>query len=146
MPSVIEELTSEDVTLDAAHIRERVADWRRRLSNLYGDIAGWLSDFTSDQTDDVEMHEELMQRYGVPPIRLPILRLSDGRDELARFVPRGLWIIGANGRVNLFAQNGQFVIIDRADYYSPPRWEIAPSLHRRDTQPLSRETLLPTMQ
>lgn len=145
MSNVIQELLGDEITLDQAHVHDRVEDWKMRVSRLFADISSWLPDLKSDRSDTIEMNEELMREYGVAPTRLPVLRLSNDDGQVAKFVPRGLWIIGANGRLNLFATNGQFVIVDRADYRSPERWEIAPALQRLRSEPLSKSTLLAAM-
>ena len=142
MSSVIQELLGDDISLDHDHVRDRVADWKMRVSCLFDDITSWFPEFASDRSDTIEMDEELMREYGVPPARLPILLLSDSDGQVGRFVPIGLWIIGANGRLNLFAARGQFVIVDRSDYPTQVQWEIAPALQRLKTEPLSKSTLL----
>ena len=142
MPNVIEELSQEDGTLNHGHVYERVNDWKTRIESLYRNIISWLDVYSADLTDTVEMNEELMREYGVPSVRLPVLRFSDGSGQIAKFIPRGLWIIGANGRVDLFAKHGSSIIFDRSDNFSPSIWEITPSLERRESRPLSKETLL----
>lgn len=141
MPSVIEELSGEDGVLDHAHISARVVDWQTRVSRLYAEVTSWLPNFRADRTGTVVMNEQVMQAYGVAPVRLPVLRLLAGADQVAKFVPHGLWIIGTNGRLDLFAAT-QFVIVDRSQTFTTPRWEIAPALKRRQAEPFSREALL----
>lgn len=142
MLSVIQELAGEDVILDHTHVQGRVEDWKRRLSSLYSEIVAWFPDLRSDQSDTVEMYEDLMREYGVSPTRVPVLRLFEQHDQVAKFVPRGLWIIGANGRVDLFTPKGHFLIFDRSEYSEPSRWEIASSLRRLEPEPLTPDTLL----
>jgi hypothetical protein len=141
MPSVIEELSGEDGVLDHARISARVVDWQTRIVGLYAEITSWFPDLRADRTGTVGMNEQVMQAYDVAPVRLPVLRLLAGPDQVAKFVPHGLWIIGTNGRLDLFAA-AQFVIVDRSETFTSPRWEIAPALRRRQAEPFTREALL----
>jgi hypothetical protein len=141
MLSVIEELTGDGVVLDAEHVRARVDDWQARIDDLYREIASWFPHLSVSRHGTTVMDEEVMRAYGVPPVRLPILRVSDEGAEVAILVPRGLWIIGVNGRLDLSARGGQFLIVDRAGVFDPPRWTIAPSLDRLAAEPLSRDAL-----
>lgn len=141
MSSVIQELLGEGIAIDQSYIRARVVDWRDRVSHLFDEIVSWFPDLLSDRSDTVAMDEEMMRKFDVAPELLPVLRLSNSEGQVAKFVPHGLWVIGTNGRVNLFTADERFVIIDRADYGVPARWEVAPSLRRRDKEPLSEATL-----
>lgn len=146
MLSVIEELTGDGIVLDAAHVRARVDDWRARIDDLYSRIMEWFPHLGVDLDDTIVMDEEVMRAYGVPPVRLPILHLSEAGAEVATLVPGGLWIIGVNGRIDLAARNGRFLIIDRSGIFAPPRWTIAPALDRLAVEPLSRTTLARAIQ
>ncbi len=141
MPSVIQELSDEDIALNRDHAVERVEDWKFRISRLYDEIVSWFPDLRSDRDDTVEMLEAVMDATGVAPTALPVLRLHDSSGQVAKFIPKGLWIIGSNGLVILFSANGQYVIADRSDYFAAPRWEISPSLDRLRSEPLSRTAL-----
>ncbi|WP_298957832.1 hypothetical protein [uncultured Methylobacterium sp.] len=141
MPSVIQELSDEDVALNRDHVVERVEDWKRRISHLYDEIVSWFPDLRSDRDDTVEMFEALMHATGVAPSALPVLRLHDSNGQVAKFIPKGLWIIGSNGLMILFSGKGQYVIADRSDYFAAPRWEISSSSDRLRSEPLSRTTL-----
>ncbi len=143
MSSVIQELLEDGITLDHQHIRDRVADWKMRVARLFDDITSWFPDLASSRSDVVAMNEPLMRKYDVPPAELPVLRLSRAGEQVAKFVPTGLWIVGTNGRLNLFASAGHFVIVDRSEDPIRTRWEIAPALRRLEIEPLSRSSLLP---
>ena len=147
MPSVIAELTDKNITLDFRHVLELVEEWKSRLSSLYGDIVPWLPQFSADQSDSAEMHEELMREYGGAPVQLPILRISDGHADVARFVPRvALDHRRQRPRTICFREQNNTLLSISSDYFSAPSWEIAPALHRLDTKALSRETLAQSFQ
>ncbi|TNC11977.1 hypothetical protein FF100_17180 [Methylobacterium terricola] len=146
MLSVIEELSEDGTVLDAAHLRARIDDWRRRIDDLYREIAEWFPHLGVDWDGTTVMDEPVMRAYGVPPVRLPVLRLVEADTEVAAFAPGGLWIIGVNGRIDLSAGQNRFVILDKAGIFAPPRWTIAPGLDRLAVEPLSRASLARAIQ
>jgi hypothetical protein len=118
----------------------RVDDWADRVSALYADICRWLpAGWTAQQLGSVRMHEPLMQKFGLPARHLPVLEMSSG-ERSARLEPRGLWIIGANGRLDLFAGQHHYMIVDNAENLQPPQWQIAPFSDRRQTRALNSST------
>ncbi len=141
MANVLQELAQEDEALDRDHVVKRIRDWQGRIEALYRQIAAWLPDLSAATEGSVPMHEPLMREYGVGGTDLPVLTLSERGRVVARLVPNGLWIIGANGRLDLVAGDERFLIVDGADNFDPPRWSIAPSRDRRRTEPLSGDTL-----
>jgi hypothetical protein len=141
MPRVLEEVTTQQIDRD--HIARRVDDWADRINSLYRQIEEWLPlGWSADRPVTVSMHEELMQKFGIGGRDLPVLRLSYHGTPSARIEPRGLWIIGANGRLDLFGGSGHYVIIDTAENFESPDWHIAPFSDRRKLQRLTRETLI----
>ena len=114
MGTVLEDVTSE--TIDAEHIRRRVDDWEERLGGLFASVSGWLPDgWEARQGASVVMHEELMRKFGVAAKRMPTLELEDRAGHVVRLVPRGLWIIGSNGRVDLKRDRRRYLIVDMAE-------------------------------
>jgi hypothetical protein len=139
MPRVLEETTSREIDRD--HITRRIDDWANRIDALYRQVTGWLpAGWMADREGTIKMREELMQKFGVPARDLPMLQLSYQGQSSARIEPRGLWIIGANGRLDFFTRSGQYVIIDTAENFESPDWRIAPLSDRRTLQPFNRET------
>lgn len=143
MPYVLEETTSQEI--DQNHVMRRVDDWADRVSALYADICGWLpAGWTARKSGSVRMHEQLMHKFNVPARDLPVLELSSG-ERSARLEPRGLWIIGANGRLDLFAGPHHYVIVDNSENLQPPQWQIAPFSNRRQLRPLNSSTFRATL-
>ena len=137
---VAEELLDVDHTIDRAYVERRLDDWRSRLDRLYGDIEAWLpADWSMAAGGEVPIHEDLMLRFDVPPRMLPsrILRRF-GRDA-ARMQPRGLWIVGANGRVDIVLPTAHWLLVDRAESFELPDWQVSPIMARRDRRRLTRD-------
>ena len=116
MKTVLEEVTSD--AIDAEHVRRRVDDWEARLNGLYAMIGECLPNgWESRQGASVLMHEKMMQEFGVEATRLPTLEFHEGDTPAVRLIPRALWIIGTNGRVDLKGDIGRYIIIDTADNF-----------------------------
>ena len=137
MKTVLEEVTSD--AIDAEHVRRRVDDWEARLNGLYAMIGEWLPNgWESRQGASVLMHEKMMQEFGVEATRLPTLELHDGDAPAVRLIPRALWIIGTSSRVDLKGYIGRYIIIDTADNFEKPHWEVSRSDRRSDREPVTR--------
>jgi hypothetical protein len=123
MNTVLDEVISEELT--AEHVSKRVDDWLIRLGKLYAQIESWLPpDWKVGQRRQMELDEDMMRRYGVGPREMPVFDLVAVDGRAATLEPRGLWIIGYNGRVDLFAGSRHFLIIDRAEIFGRPEWQI----------------------
>lgn len=134
MNDKIDEANGETATgVTKESVEERVAEWKRRLRSLYAEVRTWGKQNAWSVSDDatVGMNEELMQRTGVSPTNQPVLRL-DGPKGYALFKPKGLWVIGANGRIDLYTSKGAYVLVDLADYGASPRWTIFRTSDKRE--------------
>lgn len=141
--NVTEELIEFEDRLDRVHVERRVEDRKARITDLYGRIETWLpSGWRARLGDDVPMHEELMGKFGIPEQRLSVLILQHGTALRARVEPRGLWIIGANGRVDLTAPRGHSLIVDRSENFEAPDWTIASLEKRRQRRAFDQRALV----
>jgi len=123
-------------------VEERVRDWEDRLRALFQDVRAWAIEngWQVDDSGTIGMHEELMQRFGLPATRQPTLRLDRDR-SYALFRPKGLWVIGANGRIDLYTSKGVFVLVDLAESGAAPRWTIFRASQRREGDPFRPEMI-----
>ncbi|NJO53957.1 MAG: hypothetical protein HC829_03150 [Bacteroidales bacterium] len=94
---------SPQTTVTKELVEKRVQDWKIRLHALFQAVRTWAlaNGWRVDDSGTVGMHEELMQTFDVPATEQPTLRL-DGDRGYALFKPKGLWVIGANGRIDLY--------------------------------------------
>ena len=124
-----------------AYVIGRVEDWERRLREFYETIQGWLTgtDLASEMTRNVVMSEELMQRFAVTDRDLPILDVLRQQEVVASFVPRGLWMIGSRGRIDLITQHGTRMLVDLSDEDQEPDWQLVSAESRRDRQPFTQQ-------
>ena len=140
MGTVLEDVTSESI--DAEHIRRRVDDWEERLGGLFAAIGGWLPEgWEARRGALVVMDEELMRKFGVAAKRMPTLELEDRAGHVARLVPRGLWIIGSNGRVDLKRDGRRYLIVDMAESFEAPDWQAAPAEQRCTREAVNEDWL-----
>ncbi|MFZ2656619.1 MAG: hypothetical protein WAX69_16920 [Victivallales bacterium] len=125
------------------YIIKRIQEWRKRLTSLFNEIEEWMPtgwEFRKSQI--VQRNEELMTLYGVLPQELPVIMLTKNKERIS-FVPSALWIIGADGRVNITTNTSQLILVDRRqDHSSPSRWEIILGKNRSRTVPFTRTVFL----
>jgi hypothetical protein len=108
------------------HVLERLCDWRDRVHRLYDEIEQKLqgSAFRFDREGKYTSSEELPQLIGIAPSEQPVIDIlrivrSDGTNA-AILVPRGLWIIGANGRIDLrvlplVGSSENYILVDQSN-------------------------------
>ena len=140
MGTVLEDVTSE--TVDAAHIRRRVDDWSERVIGLFATISEWLPDgWEARRGRPVVMHEPLMRKFGLTAQRMPTLELHDRTGHVAKLEPHALWIIGENGRVDLKHDGRYYFLMDTAENFAQPNWEVSRAERRCDCEAVTREWL-----
>ncbi len=144
MKNVLDDVTDEKV--DAQHISRRVNDWIQRVKNLYTEIGEWLPDgWTAQEGESVCMHEEMMRRFNVASRQIPTLLLVNGSGNSARLEPRGLWIIGANGRIDMKFGSRHYLIVDVAGSFETPDWQVSDAELRLDREALTESWLKRTL-
>lgn len=109
--------------LDRAQVLSRLEDWRKRVHGLYDEIQSGLGgNYFYDRHGKHVSQEEVVRRAGLPEWEIPpidILQIEGPhRRTLATIRPRYLWMIGANGRLDLLVipKTGlgrrQFLLLD----------------------------------
>jgi hypothetical protein len=118
------ELSRSDLSPD--YVRRRVESWVRKIDDLYAEIrkSAAAKLITVEDGAPTTMDEELMRRYGIPSRQLPTLLIKKA-DGIIKVIPKGLWVIGANGRIDLFTSRGLFMLVDfAAEPFDRPHWKI----------------------
>ena len=139
MTTVLDDVTSESI--DAPYIQRRVDDWIHRLSSLYDELCATLPDGWSTKAATVTMHEELMRKFNVRPASLPTLSFAHESGATASLVPRGLWVVGSNGRLDLAANGHRYLVLDLADSFTSPEWRVCPEQDRWNREPFTSDWL-----
>jgi hypothetical protein len=146
MTDAVDDLTGgSNVTKET--IVRRVEDWTTRVRSLYDTVAGWLpNEYSSARDRVIGAQEELMSKFNVEAWKLPLLDIIKGGEIVMTFVPRGLFIIGANGRIDIQRPKQIYILVDRSERFQPSRWMVAPINERSRLEDLTRDrfrTLLP---
>ena len=91
---------------DRVRVLARLHDWRDRVHRLYAEIEDGLgAEYVYDRMGKHRTEESVVQGAGVAPSDVPaidVLRIEAPGGELRAVIqPRHLWIVGANGRLDL---------------------------------------------
>jgi hypothetical protein len=149
-----------DRPVDAARVLARLEDWKIRIDRLYDFVESVLGTrYTYDRTEKQHIAEEQVQRAGLREDQVPVLDVlcieHPSGTPRAKLVPRGLWIIGANGRIEFRVLRSDkrlklYYIVDTSLPLSgaeKAEWELddpsGPLEHRPVTERLLREVLEP---
>ncbi|MGO8882042.1 MAG: hypothetical protein ACLPVO_19695 [Desulfomonilaceae bacterium] len=120
--------------IDKSYIERRVKEWKKRLESLYALVEKSLADLNGvrcEKKQHVTMYEGLMQSNDVSPKKLPVLDIYKNKMMVASFKPIGLWVVGANGRIDILTENGAYILVDKADYGQEPEWNVFPPQNRQ---------------
>ena len=139
MATVLDEVTT--MSMDAPYVQRRVDDWIRRLSSLYGELNASLPEGWSTESATLTLYEEPMRRFKVPPATLPALLFAHETGATANLEPQDLWVIGANGRLSLTAGGHRYIVLDTAEIFAPPAWEVCPAHDRWNREPFTPDWL-----
>ena len=113
--------------VDKQQVELRVADWKKRVTDLYDEINNWLnnSDYTLRVGSKLMMNEELMSKFGVPKTEIETADIYNKDKKIVlTFKPNGLWIIGANGRIDILSKKGNYLLVDFAQQFEEPLWKL----------------------
>lgn len=109
-------------------VKSRINDWRSKISQLYSQINETLSKLGNCIVDKsgskVILYEEKMQEFNLPPEELDTADVYFNNKLLFALKPRGLWIIGGNGRIDILTKNKIFYLINNADMFKEPDWYL----------------------
>jgi hypothetical protein len=87
------------------------------------------------------MSEELMRRFDVDARMMPAFEIRAGNQRILRFQPKGLWIIGAKGRVDLITKAAAPILVDQSEPLSKStNWQLYDPRDRNRSVPLTQET------
>lgn len=125
-------------------VTERLSDWLQRLDNLKRDMQAWLpAGYSLRDRPPVPIHEELMRKFGVAQEKMPSFDIVHVGTPILRIQPKGLWTIGANGRVDLVGRKGTFILVDDSDALSGnPKWEFYSPGNPRSATALNEATFV----
>ncbi|MEQ8785414.1 MAG: hypothetical protein RIC55_03915 [Pirellulaceae bacterium] len=125
-------------------VERRVEKWIQRLNSLYTDIHEWIQerpDWEATVSAIRQQDEQLMRQRGVAPRDVPSLTLECGERSIL-FRPSALFVVGANGRVDVIGANWQRILIDLSSDDSDRRdWRIVQPNRRVEMQVFDKALL-----
>jgi len=131
--------------IDKSHIEDRLTDWRERIGELYDEIANWLHNdpqYRFERSNPTTLEEDMMEKFGVSKIQLPTANIFRHNKLVTSLKPKGLWVIGANGRVDLISKSKPIMLLDLADHFQPAEWHIVYSKNWHKRLPLNKLNLI----
>lgn len=130
--------------------KAEVADWKRRVDELYDEVIGWLPDghdYEIDRSQLLSRHESMLKILHLPSYEIPLLQIRRNGKQVLLFQPDGRWVLFTRGRVNIIVGKARFgdrilakaVDADRNDpewkYRTNGNWKI-------DVDPWRKEKFL----
>ncbi len=114
------------IKVDKQHVVKRVGDWKKRVSDLYSTIELWLesSDYYIKRGSKLKMYEELMSEFNVRATDIETSDIYKDNKIVLTLKPKGLWIVGVNGRIDLLSTKGNYMLVDFAEQFEPPHWKL----------------------
>ena len=129
-------------------VQDRVSDWIARLNDLQTTMQSWLPlNMSIVQRPPIVMHEELMVKFNVPPNQMPSFDIVSGSSRIMRVQPKGLWIVGANGRVDLITRDASYTLVDSSPPHTEPaNWQYYDPRNKRQATQLDKSTFATLLQ
>jgi len=131
--------------IDQSYIKERIRNWKVRLNHLYLRVEEILSvqnNIVCKKTRHTILYEELMQKYKVDSETIPILDIYKNKVIIATFKPVGLWVIGANGRIDILTESGAYIVVDTAEIGQKPAWKVFTPKNRKSGKNLDSSLIM----
>jgi hypothetical protein len=138
-------IQNDDCKPSKADLDRRIDDWMERLGQLRGLVDQWIgerpdSDLITQDAPAVPMRESLMQQYNIPERSMPAFKVTKGDKQIALFRPVGLWVVGANGRVDVFTEKAAPILVDAASPFDKPAWKLYASKSPRNAIEFEKES------
>ncbi len=105
-------------------VERQIRDWKKRIAELYADIQLWLKDTENLLKPGTKypMYEEPMYRCGIPKTEMDSAVIVKGKQSILTVIPKGLWVIGTKGRIDILAIKKSYILIDAAEFKITPDW------------------------
>lgn len=111
--------------MDSNYVKKRVDDWERRIENLILKLKDWSKSIPGLKIKDArrqKMHEGFMKEFNISMREIPSVDILKEGKIIMVVKPFGLWIMGANGRIDLLTANGNNILVDISKEFSEARW------------------------
>lgn len=130
---------------DKNYYKKCIADWQGRIDALYIKIANWLKktdSYSTKRGSPIEMYEPLMDIFNISSVEVNTADIYKKNKLIASLKPKGLWVIGSNGLIDLLTHKGSFYIVDAAEPFNEPNWLIYANQNAKTPKKFTEEELL----
>jgi hypothetical protein len=108
----IEKKQRHHVAITPTDLAKRKARWLASIDRLYQNINEWLQPYIKDGAIIIErssttLSEEQLGSYSVPQLKIFVV------DTAVDVVPRGTYLLGAYGRVDIDGRKGAYSLIEK---------------------------------
>jgi hypothetical protein len=144
LPLNVWEYDQNGSLLERSEVVQRVEEWLNRVNALYQQIEEWvrsIGGLRAERYRSVTMSEEPMERFAVPDREVPVLDISRDAVPILSFVPYGLWIVGADGRIDVITRGGTHFIVDQG-LKGTPYWLLVHGQNRKCIVPFDQEAFV----
>ncbi len=134
----------EVIAMDHVYIKKRVDDWEKRIEDIIALCNTWATEenLTLALGRKQKMHEGLMKTFHVPMREINSADIISNDKIIATIKPFGLWILGANGRMDILTSKANFVLIDTAKQFESPMWKLFTKENRDNGSDFNKITFL----
>ena len=113
--------------IESGYIQKRVDDWKNRVDDLFKNVNNWIlqkPNYTCKYGPQTTVYEDMMNTFEIPQQNLNTLDVLLNQKIILAFKPKGLWVLGANGRIDIISAKGSYIIVDLAEQLQTPKWQI----------------------
>ena len=132
-------------TLTKQYVEGRIDDWKARIRSLYDNLRVWARErpeWIIEPGEVMQRNEQLMMEKGIRPKKLATLNFHKGTKRVG-FVPSALWVVGADGRINIIANEKMYILVDMRDGHAgQSNWRITFPAARPKTTAFSMQEFL----
>ena len=131
--------------MDTKYIDRRAEDWKSRVHNVIQNITNWLANEDNCEVRVARkqrMEEGLMKSFNVPFKEIDAVDIFKNGKMKLTIRPFGLWIMGANGRIDLTSEKGNFILVDHAEQFEQTQWKLFQKNNRQNWVEFNKESLL----
>jgi hypothetical protein len=114
--------------IDGRAVKKKVADWTARIKKLHLQLDDWVQGYPNALATRGEMKqvvEPLMKRFHVAAQSIPTYTVFVDKKWRIAFVPSAIWILGANGRIDITTNVRQHILVDLGGRDGAPSdWQL----------------------
>ena len=133
--------TIEQKPFTKTYVHRRIREWKKRIATIYGQFSDAIKDkpeYELRTGRPVKLFEEPMYEAQVPAVEIPTAEMRKNGKNLFHLIPRGLWVIGANGLIDILTAKGGYVLYDSAEEFEKPNWLLFTPDDRKLAKPFNQ--------